>query len=96
MGIEGEEEKKKEESANNSKKKKIFDEKQHLAEYSASRMKGKNQKLVEFYRETDTADLIKKSDMFSGMEFYIVNVDERIANKPYLESRIVEHGGRRV
>ncbi len=53
-------------------------------------------KLVEFYRETDTNEVIKKSDMFHGMEFYIVNVDETVANKPYLESRIVEHGGRRV
>lgn len=55
-----------------------------------------NSKLVEFYRETDTADVVKKSDMFSGMEFYIVNIDEAIANKPQLESRIVENGGRRV
>ncbi len=55
-----------------------------------------NNKLVEFYRETDTTEVIKKSDMFSGMEFYIVNVDDSIANKPFLESRIVENGGRRV
>ncbi len=34
--------------------------------------------------------------MFKGMEFYIVNVDDSKANKPYLESRIVEHGGQRV
>jgi hypothetical protein len=40
--------------------------------------------------------VVKKSDMFKGMEFYIVNVDETVANKPYLESRIVEHGGKRV
>lgn len=40
--------------------------------------------------------MVKKSEMFKGMEFYIVNVDEAIANKPYLESRIVEHGGKRV
>ena len=51
---------------------------------------------MEFYRETDTAEVVKKSEMFSGMEFYIVNVDEKVANKPYLESRIVEHGGKRV
>jgi hypothetical protein len=31
--------------------------------------------------------------MFSGMEFYIVNVDPEKANKPYLESRIAENGG---
>ena len=79
-----------------SKKKKAFDEKESMAEYSASRLRAKNQKLVEFYRETDTNEVVKKSDMFNGMEFYIVNVDDRIANKPYLESRIVEHGGRRV
>jgi hypothetical protein len=53
-------------------------------------------KIVEFYRETDTKDVIKKSEMFKGMEFYIVNVDEQVANKPFLESRIVEHGGKRV
>lgn len=58
--------------------------------------KVKYSKLVEFYRETDTKDLIKKSDMFKGMEFYIVNVDNAVANKPFLESRIVEHGGTRV
>ncbi len=58
--------------------------------------KPKYTKLVEFYRETDTKDVIKKSDMFKGMEFYIVNVDENIANKPFLESRIVENGGKRV
>jgi len=44
---------------------------------------------VEFYRETDTNEVVKKSEMFKGMEFYIVNVDEAIANKPYLESRIL-------
>ena len=56
----------------------------------------KMQKLVEFYRETDSKDLVIKSGMFKGMEFYIVNVDEKVANKPYLESRILENGGRRV
>jgi len=40
--------------------------------------------------------VVKKSDMFSGMEFYIINVEDKVANKPFLESRIVEHGGRRV
>ncbi len=34
--------------------------------------------------------------MFKGMEFYIVNVDDKVANKAFLESRIVEHGGGRV
>ena len=58
--------------------------------------KMKYNKLVEFYRETDTKDVVKKSDMFKGMEFYIVNVDDKVANKPFLESRIVEHGGSRV
>lgn len=53
-------------------------------------------KVIDFYRETDTRDVLRKSDMFQGMEFYIVNVDDQIANKPYLESRIVEHGGKRV
>lgn len=53
-------------------------------------------KVVEFFRETDTKDVVKKSEMFHGMEFCIVNVDETVANKPCLESRIVEHGGRRV
>jgi hypothetical protein len=49
--------------------------------------------VIEFYRATDTKDILKKSDMFKGMEFYIVNVDDTIANKPYLESRIAENGG---
>jgi DNA ligase-4 len=55
-----------------------------------------NNKIVEFYRETDTREVLRKSDMFEGMEFYIVNADDQVANKPYLESRIVENGGRRV
>ena len=58
--------------------------------------KAKFTKLVEFYRETDVKDVVKKSEMFRGMEFYIVNVDDKVANKPFLESRIVEHGGSRV
>jgi hypothetical protein len=65
-----------------------------MAEFQPSRVKFN--KIVEFYRETDTKDVIKKSEMFQGMEFYIVNVDESVANKPFLESRIVENGGRRV
>jgi BRCT domain, a BRCA1 C-terminus domain len=53
---------------------------------------------VEFYRETDTREVLKKSTLFEGMEFYIVNVNDKdpVANKPYLEMRIVENGGRRV
>ena len=58
--------------------------------------RAKFSKVVEFYWETDTNELVKKSNMFKGMEFCIINVDESVANKPYLESRIVEHGGRRV
>lgn len=52
-----------------------------------------NQKVIEFYRATDTSSVLKKSDMFKDMEFYIVNVDDLVVNKPYLEQRIVEHGG---
>ena len=53
-------------------------------------------KVVEFYREFDAKEVVKKSDMFKGMEFFIVNVDDKVANKPFLESRIAEHGGKRV
>lgn len=59
-------------------------------------MRPKYSKVVEFYRETDIKEVVAKSEMFKGMEFCIINVDEAVANKPYLESRIVEHGGRRV
>lgn len=34
--------------------------------------------------------------MFEEMEFYIVNVNDSVANKPYLEMRIAEHGGKLV
>ena len=54
------------------------------------------QKVVEFYREVNTHDIVKKTDMFKSMEFYIVNVDDKVANKAFLESRIVENGGTRV
>lgn len=54
------------------------------------------QNVVEFYRETDTSDVKKASDMFQGLEFYIVNTDESIASKPMLERLIVMHGGRKV
>lgn len=34
--------------------------------------------------------------MFEGMEFYIVNTDEREASKHFLETVIVTNGGTRV
>ena len=43
---------------------------------SSTNSRFNHSKLVEFYRETNTNEVIKKSDMFKGMEFYIVNVDE--------------------
>ena len=54
------------------------------------------QNVVEFYRETDTSDVKKTSDIFLGLEFYIVNTDESIASKPFLERLIVQHGGKKV
>ena len=38
--------------------------------------KDKFSKVVEFFREADVKDVVKKSDMFKGMEFYIVNVND--------------------
>ena len=34
--------------------------------------------------------------MFNNMEFYVVNTDESIATKQFLETQIVQNGGRRV
>ena len=57
-------------------------------------------KLVEYFREAevDEAELngVASSDMFAGMEFYIVNTDERAASKHFLETVIATNGGRRV
>lgn len=59
-------------------------------------MKVPNSRVVEFFRETDTKEIVRKSEMFQGIEFLVVNVDEGVCNKVYLESRIAEHGGKRV
>lgn len=34
--------------------------------------------------------------MFTGMEFYIVNTDEKMASKHFLETVIATNGGKRV
>ena len=34
--------------------------------------------------------------MFSGMEFYIVNVDDKVISKPDLEIIIAQNGGSRT
>ena len=34
--------------------------------------------------------------MFEGMEFYIVNTDESVASKHFIETLVVTNGGRRV
>ena len=46
----------------------------------------------------DEAELhgVASSDMFEGMEFYVVNTDERKASKKFLETIIATNGGRRV
>jgi len=36
------------------------------------------------------------SSMFEGMEFYIVNTDEKKATKNFLETVIATNGGQRV
>ena len=57
-------------------------------------------KLVEYFREVeiDEAELrgVASSEMLSGMEFYIVNTDEKAASKSFLETVIATNGGRRV
>ena len=55
---------------------------------------------MEYFRETeiDEAELhgVASSDIFAGMEFYIVNTDEKAASKHFLETIIATNGGRRV
>ena len=57
-------------------------------------------RLVEYFREAeigeDELNGVASSDMFSGMEFYIVNTDEKVASKQFLETVIATNGGRRV
>ena len=57
-------------------------------------------KLVEYFQEpeVDEAELhgVASSDMFTGMEFYIVNTDEKVASKHFLETVIATNGGKRV
>ena len=56
--------------------------------------------MVEYFREAtiDPAELdgVAASKMFEGMEFYIVNTDEKAASKQFLETMIVTNGGGRV
>ena len=55
---------------------------------------------MEYFRETviDPTELngVASSSMFEGFEFYIVNTDEKIASKSFLETVIVTNGGKRV
>ena len=57
-------------------------------------------KVVEYFREAtiDEAELkgVAASTMFEGFEFYIVNTDEKVASKQFLETVVVTNGGRRV
>ena len=63
-------------------------------------IKFRTNKVVEYFREAkiDETELhgVASSTMFEGMEFYIVNTDEKAASKQFLETVIVTNGGRRV
>ena len=63
-------------------------------------IKFRTNKVIEYFREAtiDEAELhgVASSTMFEGMEFYIVNTDEKAASKQFLETVIVTNGGRRV
>ena len=81
------------------KKKRVRLSESGLAGEEQKRLKIKS-KLVDYFREADIdeAELhgVASSKMFEGMEFYIVNTDEKVASKHFLETVIVTNGGRRV
>ena len=57
-------------------------------------------KVVEYFREAviDETELngVASSTMFEGFEFCIINTDEKVASKAFLETVIVTNGGTRV
>ena len=53
-------------------------------------------KIVEFYRDTDTAGVEVSSSIFAGLEFLVVNTNDLEISKPELEVLIVKNGGRKV
>lgn len=74
-----------EEILNPKKKKKVA---KRLSNVSENRF-GNYNKVVEFYRETDTSEVKQTSKIWSGFEFHIINDDDKLASKPYLEKMIV-------
>ena len=55
-------------------------------------------KVVEHFQEVKLTAFKVENAMFDGMEFYVVNSDDKEtrATKRYLEEQIVKHGGTRV
>lgn len=55
-------------------------------------------KVVEYFQESKLIDVKVYNPMFAGMEFYVVNSDDKLksATKRYLEEQIVKYGGIRV
>jgi hypothetical protein len=52
--------------------------------------------LVEFYRDTDTSNVAQISNIFEGLEFVIINTNDKELSKPFLEKTIVSLGGKKV
>lgn len=65
-----------------------------------SRKVDKYTKLLDNFRDTDTNNVFKVSDLFRGLEFLVLTVNEEMSKnseeKKQLEKLIVEHGGKKV
>jgi DNA ligase 4 len=54
-------------------------------------------KILDSFRDTDTNNISKVSNIFQGLEFLILNLEEKDFNKKkYFETLIAEHGGSKV
>jgi hypothetical protein len=72
-----------------------------MADFDKKRKKvDKYTKILESFRDTDTNNVNKISDLFNGNEFLILNIDENLSKnieqKKILECIIVENGGNKV
>ena len=60
----------------------------------------KYSKILETFRDTDTSNITKQSNLFAGFQFMIVCLDEVVSNnivkKKMMEYTIVENGGEKV
>ena len=55
--------------------------------------KGRGQ-VLECYQSTDVSHVVKVSDIFKDLEFFVMNTDDSIATKAQLETLIAANGGK--